>query len=96
MSMISGIQPRQALDSLREATGPVHSEFFETLQAAIKNATEANEQAHTTAKQALLGSDVDIPEAMIAMQKAELSLELAVQVRNKVVQAYDEITKLQF
>jgi len=95
MTMVQGVQAAQTLDSLRE-TKAADDSFFKTLQEAIGNAADANEQAHTSAKEALLGRDVDVPEAMIAMQQAELSLELAVQVRNKVVQAYDEISKLQF
>jgi flagellar hook-basal body complex protein FliE len=36
----------------------------------------------------------DVHEAMIALQKAEMTLQLTVQVRNKFVQAYQEIMRM--
>ncbi|MGL4847510.1 MAG: flagellar hook-basal body complex protein FliE [Clostridium sp.] len=41
------------------------------------------------------GEDVDIHEVMLAGQEAKLSLQYAVEVRNKVVEAYQEISRMQ-
>ncbi len=40
------------------------------------------------------GKNQDIHNTMIAMQKAEISFELVMQIRNKIVSAYDEIRKM--
>ena len=41
------------------------------------------------------GNDVDLHQVMIATEEARLSLELAVQIRNKVVEAYKELNNMQ-
>jgi len=41
------------------------------------------------------GSVEDVHEAMIAMQKAKLALDFTIQVRNKVIEAYQEIMRMQ-
>ena len=55
------------------------------------------EEAGTSANQAV--SDMvtkkgDVHDAMIALQRAEMSLQLTVQVRNKLMQAYQEIMRM--
>ena len=43
----------------------------------------------------VLGGDVEIHEVMLAAEEAALSLQLAVQVRNKLTEAVKELTNLQ-
>ena len=42
------------------------------------------------------GNGADVHDAMIAVEKADLSFQLMLQVRNKVVQAYQQIAGMQF
>jgi flagellar hook-basal body complex protein FliE len=42
------------------------------------------------------GGGGDVHDAMIAVEKADLSFQLMLQVRNKVVQAYQQIAGMQF
>ncbi|MFZ2087390.1 MAG: flagellar hook-basal body complex protein FliE [Desulfobaccales bacterium] len=61
-----------------------------------KMLTEVNgqqRQADAQVKGSLLG-DTDIHEAMLGLEKANLSLRLLVQVRNKLVQAYEELSRM--
>ena len=69
--------------------------FGNILSDAIKNAadTEALNQENTNAL--LGGVDTELHTSMIEAQKAELALGLAVTVRNKVVDAYNEIMRMQ-
>ena len=41
------------------------------------------------------GEDIDIHQVMLASEEAKMSIELAVQIRNKIVEAYQEISKMQ-
>jgi flagellar hook-basal body complex protein FliE len=43
----------------------------------------------------LAGEDISVHEVMIAAEKAKLSLDLAIQVRNKAIEAYQEIMRMQ-
>ena len=54
-----------------------------------------NEAAELKQAYAIGDSDVDIPEVMIAIQKASISFEAATEVRNKLLNAYQEIMNMQ-
>jgi flagellar hook-basal body complex protein FliE len=41
------------------------------------------------------GGEKNLHEAMIAMEKADITLRFAVQVRNKAIEAYQEIMRIQ-
>ena len=43
----------------------------------------------------LAGDGADVHSALIAVEKADLSFQLMMQVRNKILNAYDEINKMQ-
>jgi flagellar hook-basal body complex protein FliE len=67
--------------------------FAESLSKLVDNV----EQTGTEANQAItnmVDKSGDVHEAMIALQKAEMTLQLTVQVRNKFVQAYQEIMRM--
>jgi flagellar hook-basal body complex protein FliE len=53
------------------------------------NASQANEAVGQ-----MLNKTGDVHDAMIALQRAEMSLQLTVQIRNKVVQAYQDIMRM--
>jgi flagellar hook-basal body complex protein FliE len=59
------------------------------VQSVDKSAGEAN-----TAVSDMLGGSGDVHDAMIALQRAETSLELTIQVRNKLMQAYQDIMRM--
>jgi len=53
-------------------------------------------QAETKVAGVLEGSGGDVHTALIAVEKADLSFQLMMQVRNKIVSAYQEISRMQF
>ena len=53
-------------------------------------------QAHAAVTGLMTGSGVDVHQAMIATQKADMAFELALAVRNKAVQAYQSVMGMQF
>ena len=54
-----------------------------------------NSESNRSVEQMLLGK-MDIHQAMIAMEKAGISFSLLLQVRNKIITAYEEIMRMQF
>jgi flagellar hook-basal body complex protein FliE len=70
--------------------------FLETLQQSIDQAEGAQGDAETQVAQLLNGKGADLHSAMIAVEKADLSFQLMMQVRNKIVQAYQQISNMQF
>ena len=67
---------------------------------SLTNAIDQVEQVHTDAQQQisdlLQGNRQDVHNVMIAVEKADVAFQLMMQVRNKIVSAYQEIERLQF
>jgi len=70
--------------------------FVETLRGAMDQVNQLQGAADTKMGALLEGNGMDVHSAMIAVEKADLSFELMMQVRNKIVAAYQEISRMQF
>jgi len=70
--------------------------FMETLQQSMDQVEGAQGDASAQVAQLLSGQGADVHSAMIAVEKADLSFQLMMQVRNKIVQAYQQISNMQF
>ena len=70
--------------------------FSGLFRDAVGEAQTLEDQAHTAVEGLMTGSGVDVHQAMIATQKAEMAFELALSVRNKAVQAYQQVMSMQF
>jgi flagellar hook-basal body complex protein FliE len=71
------------------------SSFGETVKEAINKVNDLQSNADQFANKLASGDSVEIHQAMIAMQKASTALQFTVQVRNKIIDAYQEIMKTQ-
>lgn len=69
--------------------------FLASLQDAVGRLNETQAQADTSVQNLLTGRTNNIHETMIALQKADVSFQVMLQVRNKVVSAYEEIMRMQ-
>jgi flagellar hook-basal body complex protein FliE len=67
--------------------------FGGALDRLLDRVDQASSQANVAIARMLDGSG-DVHEAMVALQQADLSFQFAVQVRNKLVQAYHEIMRM--
>ena len=67
------------------------STSFSTVLSDAINKVNANNKIEALIK----GEDVEMHEVMLAMQESSLSLQALIEVRNKAVEAYQEISKLQ-
>ena len=73
-----------------------HGDFLSTLQQSMDAAEGAQGAAANQVAQLLNGKGGDLHSAMIAVEKADLSFQLMMQVRNKIVQAYQQMSNMQF
>ena len=69
--------------------------FGDALSGAVKDVSRMEAQANEMGQQIAGGDLSDMHNAMVAMQKASMALDLTVQVRNKVLDAYQEIMRMQ-
>jgi flagellar hook-basal body complex protein FliE len=70
--------------------------FSSLIKDAVSSVQNLEDQAKTAVEGLMNGSGVDIHQAMIATQKADLGFEMALAVRNKAVSAYQQVMQLQF
>ena len=72
------------------------SNFFDALQGAMSQVEGLHSDAQAKVAGMLDGTGEDVHSAMIAVEKAGLAFEMMVQVRNKIVQAYQTVSQMQF
>jgi flagellar hook-basal body complex protein FliE len=70
--------------------------FAGVLTTMVQQTGALDQQASQAVTGLLNGSGVEIHDAMIATQKADMAFELALQVRNKAVGAYQQMMGMQF
>jgi flagellar hook-basal body complex protein FliE len=70
--------------------------FADLFTDAVGQVNQLQDQAHTAVAGLMTGTGVDVHQAMIATQKADMAFELALAVRNKAVQAYQQVIGMQF
>jgi len=79
-----------------QAPAPGGVDFAQALRSAIDQVSQAQAQAHQMAEDFTAGQNsVNLQDVMVNMQKASLSFQQMVQVRNKLVTAYNEVMNMQ-
>ena len=69
--------------------------FADTIKKAIRRVNDMHVQADKSVEQLMQGK-TGIHEAMLDLQKADISLRILLQIRNKAMEAYKEIMHMQF
>jgi flagellar hook-basal body complex protein FliE len=73
----------------------VAGKFADALKGSLGQVNRAQLAADHAAQQVAAGETKNLHEAMIKLEEADISLRLMVQVRNKAVEAYQEIMRMQ-
>ncbi|MCH7472807.1 flagellar hook-basal body complex protein FliE [bacterium] len=69
--------------------------FLDILRGQLDQMVDLQNEAERLQQALAAGQVGDINEVILAVQKADLALTFAIQLRNKVVEAYQEITRMQ-
>ncbi len=96
-------QLQQINAGLREDRGGLHNQgviegaptFMEYMNQAVNEANQLDLEAENLSVQLAAGELDNTHEAVIAAQKAEISLQFITEIRNKVLDAYNEIMRMQ-
>lgn len=98
-SLLAQMRVMKAAAGLREPVQAAQAgkvDFAEVLKSSLDGVAQAQAKSETMQKAFVLGDNsVSLSDTMIAMQKASINFQAAVQVRNKVVQAYNDIMNMQ-
>ncbi len=94
---IQGFAPRADLTApggqSKEAAS--QSDFGALLEKTMGDVERLQQEAAQAAEGMAAGQTEGIHETMIALKKAELSFKMMMQVRNKIVKAYEEVMRMQ-
>lgn len=85
MAGLSGTSSTKALDQ----------SFGSAVSQALESLDQTQKSAEVEVARAVAGESPDLHKTVIALQTADLQFQLAMQVRNKVVGAYEEIMRMQ-
>ena len=78
-----------------EKSDPSAASFGDTLEQAIHKVNDLHQVADKKAQAMATGENTNISEVMLAAEKADIALKLMMSVRNKVIDAYQEVMKMQ-
>lgn len=74
---------------------PGESSFGNMLKNAIGSVDEASKTADKQVEDVVSGKSENIHEVMISLQKAQLSFQLMLEIRNKAMETYQELSRMQ-
>jgi flagellar hook-basal body complex protein FliE len=72
-----------------------NASFGETLQRAMADVNALQNEAGKAVEKMVGGESVDLHEVMVAVEKAKTSFDLLMEIRNKALEAYREIMRMQ-
>jgi flagellar hook-basal body complex protein FliE len=83
------------LQAKTSAVAQVETSFGDILKTLVADTSQQQQLADQAMQQVHTGGDRNLHEAMLAMEKADISLRYMVQARNKAIEAYQEILRMQ-
>jgi flagellar hook-basal body complex protein FliE len=98
---IVGFDPSSALSSVLPPTtntvaaGHASGGFGSAVKDAMQSLDKSQQAAEQEVGKAVTGESPDLHRTIIALQTADLNFQFALQVRNKVIDAYSEIMRMQ-
>ena len=84
------------VSSLKRVQAPEkNNSFGGVLKSALNKVNQVQKEADQAIHELAAGDEKDIHQTMIAIEKAEVSFQLMMQVRNKIIAAYETIMRMQ-
>ncbi|WP_106497628.1 flagellar hook-basal body complex protein FliE [Lentibacillus sp. Marseille-P4043] len=87
--------PAKASAKPKIPAGEAQADFANTLKAAIQHVNDTQVASNQKTESLAKGEINDLHDVMITAQKASITLETSVQIQRKVIDAYNEIMRMQ-
>ena len=87
-----GLSPADNKVDLNQANG---SSFADTLAKSIEEVNHLQKEADQAIEKLASGESQNVHGAMLAVNKADTAFRMTMQVRNKIVEAYQEVMRMQ-
>lgn len=92
---IEGLNLNTDLSNTKAAERENNASFGQYLKDALDSANDAQIKADEETAKLISGESEDLHQALIAAEEARIQMELVMQVRNKLMESYQEITRMQ-
>ncbi len=92
---ISGFSTQDLIKQKEHTSNQSGADFAKTLQNAIEDVNSYQEKADKAMADLATGEVKDLHQAAIAIGKAEMSMKLMLEIRNKALSAYKELSRTQ-
>ncbi|HUH66059.1 MAG TPA: flagellar hook-basal body complex protein FliE [Syntrophales bacterium] len=89
------LQPSTGVGKGRDISQKGESEFFAILKDKVNEINQLQLDADQAITKVEMGTSGSIHDAVIALEKADLSFRKMIQVRNKILEAYQEVMRMQ-
>ncbi|RXI98011.1 flagellar hook-basal body complex protein FliE [Anaerobacillus alkaliphilus] len=90
MNISNGYQPVRKL-----TPAEAQNSFKVALSDALNNVNKAQHASALATEKLARGENIDLHQVMITAQKSSISLQATIEVRNKIVEAYQEVMRMQ-
>lgn len=89
------LAPAKQKDNQEKAPGDILQNFGDMLKNHMNNLNDLSNQAEKSVETYAAGGPVELHSVMISLEKANTALQLSVQVRNKLITAYQDLMHMQ-
>lgn len=107
--VINKFIPRLSLDMINMVRNPINIDgdykkdingvegngFSDILKNQLDKVNDYQIKSSNNIEKYINGEDIDLYEVMVSAKEASMTLQMAVEIRNKLVEAYSEINKMQ-
>lgn len=95
VSQIFSTTGKQGIQSPSSTPFEAQKSFMSVLKESLNKVNEAQMESDKLTEKLALGENVDLHQVMISSQKASITLQATMEIRNKAVEAYQEMMRMQ-
>lgn len=94
-NLLTRLEQISSPDDIERNLKESNSSFGVTLRQTINDVNNLQNEAGKAVQKMVAGENIDLHEVMIAVEKARTSFDLLMEVRNKAVETYRELMRMQ-
>lgn len=95
LSSLPATSPNRLPVGEADSLGGESGDFGSLVKGAIESINDTQKSAEQEISKAVTGETQDLHKTIIALQTADLKFQLGIQVRNKLLGAYEEVMRMQ-
>lgn len=98
MKVVPGLETKISTELSARLTEKVSSQvksFDDTLKEFVSDVNQLQSHAQDATNKMIAGDPIDVHEVMVAAEKAKTSFELLMELRNKTIEGYRELIRMQ-